>query len=604
MGTVERKRVDPKSVANYNSLKEFYKANYDEKFYEFEDIELEIDPRETVEDFEEYSADRKNEEIIKCSQSFNYFCHKYVKITHPTDGLLSFITFKYQRSTIENYNDHRFNIIRKFRQGGLTTLSTIWALWRCLFKEHETLFFVSRTDREAKAAGTIARKALDELPSWMKPTMKKSNEHENVFGHSSCNLYFYTIKAVRGKSITYLFIDEAAFIDNMDKYWADLYPTLSGGGKCTIISTVNGMGGTGEWYYQTYIGAERKENKFNIIRLHYTDHPDYNNKEWVENNRAQLGEDKWAQEIIGDFLSSGSSFIPLGIIVDIEEEVRNIDPLHAHFHDFANEIGKGKDRGALYIWKEPVPGRNYIMGVDTAEGIGKDGDNSCFEIIDEITCEQVAEFYSNRCPMLNFATIVAQTGTIYNNALIVVEDEKCGNTVLSKLNSELYYPNLYYDNGKDKPGLHTNKSNKPIYMEILQTRLLNKGVVIRGMRFLHELKHFIYNKSTKKVEIAKGHHDDAIMALCLALYAREMQGGFAPSNQLSVQNESIEKFKIDVFKSIKEELMKEIDFDPLENDPYQLTIEEAPDEYEGNLPVYMQGKVLRKRHKILSEFGW
>ncbi len=602
MGT-ERMRVNPESVSNYNSLKEFYKDNYDEKYYEFTEEELEIDPRETVQDFEEYDVERITEEILKCKNSFHYFCNKYVKITHPTDGLLSFVTYKYQRKTIDEYNNHRWNIIRKFRQGGLTTLSTIWAVWRCIFQENETIFFVSKTDREAIAAGTIAKRALEELPSWLRPAMKKSNEHENVFEHSKCNLYFYTIKAVRGKSITYLFIDEAAFIEGMDKHWAALYPTLSGGGSCVIISTVNGMGGIGEWYYQIYMGAERKENKFNIIRLNYTDHPDYNNPKWVEETRAQLGEDLWAQEVIGDFLSSGTSFIPTKIITDIEAEVIKTFPIMVRFEEFANEIGKGKEKGALYIWKEPVIGRNYIMGVDTAEGIGKDGDNSCFEIIDEITCEQVAEFYSNKCPMHIFSNIVAQTATIYNNALVVVEDEKCGNTVLNKLHNELAYSNLYYEPGKDKPGLHTNKNNKPVYMEILQTRLLHKGVIVRGTRFLNELKHFVYNKQTKKVERSKGHHDDAIMAMCLALYVRESYGDFAPSNKIN-SADITERFKQDIFQEIKNELLKDREFDPFENDPFEIPIEEAPDDYEGNLPTFMKGRILRKKHNILNEFGW
>ena len=47
--------------------------------------------------------------------------------------------------------------------------------------------------------------------------------------------------AGRGESVSHLMIDEAAFIDNMREFWAAVYPTISTGGKATMISTVNGM---------------------------------------------------------------------------------------------------------------------------------------------------------------------------------------------------------------------------------------------------------------------------------------------------------------------------------------------------------------------------
>lgn len=597
-------------VKNYSSLQEYYKDNFPLKYYNFDKDELEIDPREDVADFDAYDEERITEEIIKCRDSFHYFCHKYVKISHPKEGLLPFITYKYQRHAVDCFESQRFNIIRKFRQGGLTTVSVIWALWRCIFKDSETIFFVSKTDREAIVAGQIAKRVMEELPEWLRPEMTKQNEHDNIFANSKCSLIFQTIEAVRGRSITYLIIDEAAFIEGMDRHWAALFPTINTGGSVIVISTVNGMGGIGAWYYETYKEAERGESLWNIINLSYTDHPDYNNPTWVKDTRTQLGEDNWKQEVLGDFLGSGSSFIPDTILNDLDEAVRNLVPERFLFEQFSNRSTKVKDtlseQGALLVWKDPIEGRNYIMGVDAAEGVGKDGDNSCFQIIEEASCEQVAEFYSNSVPMHIFAQIVHSTASVYNHALVVIEDEKCGNTILSKLEHELFYDNLYYSEGKtNKAGIHTTKNTKPLFIECLQTRLLNRGIAVNSRRLVRELKNFIYNKLTKRVEKAKGHHDDAIMALCLALYVRESQGRFTPSNMLSQTPEEItEKFKIDIYEQIKAELTKEREFGNFEEAPFEIPIEDAEDDYKGNLPDFMQGKILRKKHTLLREFGW
>jgi phage FluMu gp28-like protein len=53
-----------------------------------------------------------------------------------------------------------------------------------------------------------------------------------------------------------LIIDEAAFIEKMDDHWKAMYPTLSTGGNCIAISTVNGIG---NWYEETYTKAQDKK---------------------------------------------------------------------------------------------------------------------------------------------------------------------------------------------------------------------------------------------------------------------------------------------------------------------------------------------------------
>lgn len=211
-------------VLQTKEWKEIY-SNY----YSFEENQHEISLTETEDDIENYDISRQRQEYVKCANDFYYFCAKYAKINHPLHGLINFIPYTYQKRVIECYGTHRFNILSKFRQGGLTTVSVIWALWKCLFKPGQRIMLVSKTDREAIAAGDMAKTAVEYLPSWLKPETDKFNEHEKQFKITNSVLWSYTAEAARGKAITILIIDEAAFIPDMHRHWKSLYPVVSTG---------------------------------------------------------------------------------------------------------------------------------------------------------------------------------------------------------------------------------------------------------------------------------------------------------------------------------------------------------------------------------------
>ena len=73
-------------------------------------------------------------EIIKCGKDPNYFFKNYVKIQHPVKGLIPFDMFPFQESCVEDFNEHRFNIVLKSRQLGISTLVAallcLQAQWR------------------------------------------------------------------------------------------------------------------------------------------------------------------------------------------------------------------------------------------------------------------------------------------------------------------------------------------------------------------------------------------------------------------------------------------------------------------------------------------
>ena len=566
------------------------------KYYVFEEDEKKINPNETTEDQENYTHAQQIQEIIKCTNSFTYFCIKYAKISHPIHGIIKFIPYDYQRRVIGNYEKERFNILSKFRQGGLTAISVAWSVWRCLFRTGQKIMVVSKSDREAISAGDVSKTILENLPKWLKPEMDKNNEHEKQFKETNSVLWFYTVEAARGKSITVLIIDEAAFIQDMHKHWKALYPVVSTGGSVVVISTVNGMA---NWYYDIYTEAQNKKNNFNIIEIDFWEHPEYNNPIWVKDTYANLGEKGWKQEVLRSFLGSGDTWVNSMLILELLELTRENIPIRQAFAKWKNENSSERlmeyNQGAMWLWKEPQDNREYIMGVDCAEGVGNFGDNSCFEIIDSLTSEQVCEFYSNTVDPHTFAQIISQVGRYYNNALVAVEIANQGPAILNALQNDIVYENLFFEEQKMiNPGIKPGKTKRSLILQSLQQRLLNKTLIVNSIRFSKELNTFIFNAITKKAEAQKGHHDDAIIALSIALYVKDtLSRNFVPDSGFSENTMKI--YKSEVFKEIKEEILKDA--------PEKWILDDATQDFKP-INYYENLKTIRKHNSILAEFGW
>jgi hypothetical protein len=558
-------------------------------FYEFSKEELEIPVGETVDELNAFPPEKQIEEVIKCAKNFFYFCHRYVKILHPKFGTIPFVLYKYQRRVINEYEQNRFNMISKFRQGGLNTVSVLWGLWKCMFQKDQQIYFLSKTDREALVAGDSARKAMDNFPYWMYDKNHADiTKHEKSFNDVGSKICFYTPEAARGKSATYIMIDEAAFIDNMSEHWKAMYPVIAAGGNVEIISTVNGLG---NWYEETYHEAQAGKNFFNIIDLDYWEHPLYANPQWAEESRVNLGEKGWQQEILRDFLGSGDTYISSTVINQYDKIARNTIPTRTAFAKWTNENQQKQDweNGALWIWKEPMVGHEYIIGADCAEGVGKDGDNSCFQIIDAANMEQVAEFYSNLVPPNVFAQIINQIGIYYNTATVVIENNAIGGAVLNNLSNDLGYEAIYYENKKSvsKLGIKVSPSNRPVLLEAMQSRLMNGSVRINSHRLVGELKTFIYSPQKKRAEAVKGKHDDAIMALSFALYVRDERIRGLPLNM--EYSEEVLLTKSNPYEDIKKEIFNGGSIDWFEIKPTELSVDaDSP----------------RKNNGILKEFGW
>jgi hypothetical protein len=145
----------------------------------------------------------------------------------------------------------------------------------------------------------MIQRIISELPSWMKSEIEQSNR-QKTFPKTDSKLYLFTPECTIGTSVTYwtsvtyLIVDEAAFVPEMDKCWKTLYPTVSPtDGNCICISTINDVE---NWFSGMLDHAREKNNSFHVIESDYHKRPEFDTEEWAKQTRAILGEKAWQQE--------------------------------------------------------------------------------------------------------------------------------------------------------------------------------------------------------------------------------------------------------------------------------------------------------------------
>ncbi len=229
---------------------------------------------------------------------------------------------------------------------------------------------------------------------------------------------------------------------------------------------------------------------------------------WRRMNRAQLrglAAQEFAEDAISCFRASGEC------VFDLKAIDRAIaaagDPI---------EI---QTNGSLLIWFPQQRGKNYVVGIDPAGG-GIDGDYCCAQVVERKTGMQCAELHGH-FPPAELANWLVQLGGQYNDALLVVERNNHGHGVLAHLRSSSY-PNIFHDRGQ--AGWLTSAVTKPAMIETFAGALVAMPEMFRSRRLLTECRTFV-RQTDGSSGASGGTHDDCVMAMAIALAARDATAG-------------------------------------------------------------------------------
>jgi hypothetical protein len=172
------------------------------------------------------------------------------------------------------------------------------------------------------------------------------------------------------------------------------------------------------------------------------------------------------------------------------------------------------DNGRLRVWYPPLPGRQYILGVDPAGG-GPAGDATCAQVIDRSTGLQCAELHGH-LPPGEAARRVAKLAARYNRALVAVERNNHGHAVLMALGQIEQYPRLYERKGL---GWETNAATRPLMLEHLVALFTCAPQLFTSDRLLAEFRTFV-RRHDGSPAAAPGAHDDCVFAMAIAQQVR------------------------------------------------------------------------------------
>src|SRR6056300_834582 len=511
-------------------------------------------------------------EYARCVKDTPYALKTYLQTYDNTQSkYVPLELFPDQVSLINDYDIHEENIALKYRQAGVSTVTSAWVSKRLVTapksKPEKILIIANKLDTSMEMANKI-RSFVDQWPTCFGISFsaeKNSQRHFKLSNGCEVKAVATSKDALRGYTPTILVFDEAAFIEADNDFWSACMASLSTGGKVIVISTPNGFDPI---YYSIYNQALKNMNDFKITEMFWYRDPryaknlklikcsdiihymlnreEYNDDEiiidysnvhprernyeeikeklldgykayssWFEGMAKKLKFDrrKIAQELECNFLGSGDNVIPNETIEVIKEKF----------------IRKPENKfmgGALWQWKEPVQGHKYIMGIDVSRGDSEDF--TTFTIIDFDEREQVLE-YIGKIPPDVAAEVAFKWATMYSAFIVIDITGGMGVSTSRKL-QEMGYKNLYVDglNAADKwkynpkmrekiPGLNFNSKRVQIIASFEEA--LRHDFRVRSMRLFNELGTFVYVNG--RPDHQKGQHDDLIMAMAMAIYVGE-----------------------------------------------------------------------------------
>jgi hypothetical protein len=448
------------------------------------------------------------QEYIKCSQDPVYFVDNYCYIITIDHGLQPFKLYECQKEKIRVIHDNRKVILMEGRQQGKTTTAAAYILWYTIFNPAKNVAILANKASTSREILSRYQLMYEQLPLWMQQGVKTWNKGDVELENGSKVFTAATTAAgIRSKSVNLLYIDEAAIIPNTvaEQFFTSVYPTISAGTTSKILITSTPLGYNHFWKF--WNDAENGRNDFVSMFIPYWKIPG-RDEAWAEEQKRQLGELKYNQEVMCKFLGSSLTLVNADIIGQMSP----------------NAYIYRKD--GLDVLKTPVRDHTYVLVADTAKGVG--GDYSAFTVMDITTApyEVVAKYRDKNISPLLYPNIIAKVGKDYNEAYVLVELNS-SEQVPYILHDELMYENLIFVNrtmdgqvvsggfggGKTQFGVNTDKRVKRIGCQNFKALVEEKKLLIQDIDIISEISTFIEVKGSYEAD--DGYNDDLVMTLVL-----------------------------------------------------------------------------------------
>ena len=420
----------------------------------------------------------------------------------------------------------RQNVVLKARQMGITTWVAGRMFLKTITRPGTMTVQVAHTREAAEAIFRTVQRFWECLPVTKEDgVFRLSRLNAGQMRFAALDSEFRVVSAGdsnagRGLTIQNLHLSEVSrWTGEADLTLAGLRAALAPGGELVMESTPNGAYGC---FYDQWRGAKDR----GLVRHFYPwwKEPAYVGEAvtegWTEEERRLVDRAGLSPEQVGfrrelerayrgmrlqEFAEDAEScFRASGLccfdIAAVDTRVRELE-----------EEQRDAAGGELAIFFPVVPGRQYLVAVDTAGG-GGDGDFSVCEVLEMETGLQCAEL-RRRMGTLETAERAARLAREYGGATVAVERNNHGAGVLAYLHSRERYEAVYERGGV--AGWLTTAANKPEVVSRLGALLAESPQLFWSRRLLGECRSFVTHRGGR-MGAATGAHDDCVMAMAVA----------------------------------------------------------------------------------------
>ena len=377
------------------------------------------------------------------------------------------------------------------------------------FNDEKTVALLANKGDTAREILNRIQIAFENLPPFLQHGVVEFNKGSMVL-ENNCRIIASSTSgsAIRGFSISFLYVDEADFVENFDEFYKSVYPTISSGKETKIVftSTPNGI----RSYYKLWKDAVEGRSGFIPIKVTWRDVPG-RDEEWKRETIANTSEEAFIQEHEAEFIGSAGTLIDGWRLKELTEETPIKTGKYAKMYEAVQE------------------GHIYAVVADVSRGKGID--NSAYIVVDitVLPYKIVSTYYCPVVPPDMFAEFIYQAHIYYNDAYVVVENNDAGCETLRVLNDTYECESILGTmtdtqgrkvisiNGGNgyEFGVRTTKTVKAVGCTRAK-QLVESGSIQFGDKWLiDELNKFI--RVGKSYEAQKDAHDDIVM--CLVIFS-------------------------------------------------------------------------------------
>jgi hypothetical protein len=428
------------------------------------------------------------------------------------------------------------DIILKARREGFSTYIKGEFLAACLTEMNTRAVILAQDTPSTQKHLETVRYIIKHMRGG-KPETGYNSRNEISFPRTDSTFYIGTAGSSefgRGDTITHLHLSEAAF-------YADLKSTMAGVGEAAahakrvvLESTANGFNrfqklvnkafnGRGSFTLHFYPWYDDPDNQLPVFENELITLMDEDLVRMQDHNLS-WSQMKWYVTKREDYMESpddidGKKLFEQEYPTTIEEAFMSTGS--KYFGKFRFEpIAPLRLDGKTIIYREPVAGHRYTIGVDYSGGVGQD--YAVIDVYDMDAMEQVAIYRDCWTLPENLSHIAATLGRLYNDAYVVPEYNNHGRLGVDVL--KRIYPvwkiykrevpaNKKIVKAENVLGYLTTQASKPYMCSTLRL-YLRRGLIIHNSETYHELSAF--EEVEGKLQGPEGEFDDCVMAASLA----------------------------------------------------------------------------------------